>query len=429
MDSNQQKGSDIARMIWIVGSPIVFCVGVFGNILTIIVLTSRRNKKTSSTVFLTFLAVADLLVMTIMLPRWWLIYMFDFDVRHIHNVVCKLHFFLTYFSGAYSAAIMALVTIERTICTVKPYKVKTLCNVKIAVASSLMLMTILFAVHGHILFGMKLLQVTYNDTSGDISNSVQNVSNERSTNPCQDILDMIYDTLPNSNMLSLGSESEAQCGFFNNSKNEDETNKQLVGIYPKENHVSADVRTIDLCWYEDPQYGQYFSGIHQTIATVGYLVIPEAIFFIGGIIIVRKLQFSKQLRRRMVTNYMRDAGYKPAYDNRANQITLTLLLVNVVFVVTATPAYIFLVGRSTWVDEESGMTSTQEIVWATVNQMVYINHAINFILYCLTGRRFRQQVLNAFRCQTRSGVARDADMSVSHSQLRSVFSTELMVPS
>jgi hypothetical protein len=383
MDSNQQKGSDVARMIWIVGSPIIFAVGVFGNLMTIFVLTSKRVKTTSTTIFLTFIAVADLFMVTIMLPRWWLIYLFGFDIRHIHNIVCKVQFFANYFCGAYSSCLLAALTIERTICTVKPHRVKTICTLQVAVIVSIALALTLFAVHGHVLIGIKLSDVVIVETSTARKKIIpHNLTVWLTNTSCESILHQIPDIeIDYIDDLML----ETLCNI---SFNPDIDNLATI-------HESTEDRKIKVCWYDDINYGQYFSGIHQIMATVSYIIIPATIFFAGFIIIIKSLHESKKWRKRMGTEFMRT---KRASDNHATQITVTLLFVNIVFIITTTPALIYLMGRSTWVDEDLGMTEEQEIIWAIVNLMVYINHSINFILYFLSGQRFRRTVLETFRC-------------------------------
>ena len=406
MDSSKQNGSDIARMIWIVGSPIIFTIGVFGNIMTIIVLTNKRNKKTSSTIFLTFLAFADLLVMTIMLPRWWFIYMFGFDVRHIHNIVCKIQFFANYFCGTYSSSLLAAVTIERAICTVKPYKVKTICTVQVAIIISIALFCTVCAIHGHVLVGIHLYEVSYNVKSETRSMSFLRESNERPNDTFEIMLANASD-----DDISIERMLGENCSIASNLSIREMVGDLCTSIVP--NDETAEIRKMKVCWYDDLRYGNFFSEIHQIVATVCYLIIPEIIFFVSDFIIVKSLKKSKSLRRRMRTEYMRNSGHKPAFDNRATQITLTLVLVNIVFVFTTSPALIYLMGMSSWVDEDIGMTAAQEISWAVVNMMIYINHSVNFILYFLSGYRFRRQVLETFQC-IKPANARDTSVSMNH---------------
>ena len=417
MDSSKQNGSDIARMIWIVGSPIIFTIGVFGNIMTIIVLTNKRNKKTSSSIFLTFLAFADLLMMTMMLPRWWLIYLFGFDVRHLHNTVCKIHFFVSYFGSCYSASLLAAVTIERTICTVKPYRVKAICTVQIATFISVGLALTVCAIHGHILAGMKLYEVNFNETTQTSNNSFPDDTIEKATNICDSVQDHDF-KMKNDDLDRFMLEENCGRSFFSSA--EGKTDVKLVNFVSVGKTTEA--RKVKVCWYYDDNYGNYFSGIHQTVATVCYLIIPETIFFVGGLIIARSLQKSRNLRMRMRTEYMSTASNRPAFDSRATQITLTLLLVNIVFVLTTSPAFIFRIGMSSWLDEDTGMTVTQETVWAIVNLMIFFNHSVNFILYFLSGYRFRRQVLETFKCMRQIG-AHNSGVSLNQFGTASVSST------
>ncbi|XP_060607912.1 uncharacterized protein LOC132760043 [Ruditapes philippinarum] len=382
MDSNQSKGSDIARMIWIVGSPLIFAVGVFGNIVTMIILSRKRNKPSSTTVFLSAKAFADLFVILFMLPRWWLVYLVGFDVRHIHNIVCKLQFFGNYFNGSYGSFLLAAVTIERALCTAKPYMVKNICTANIAVIISIALALTSCVIHGHMLIGMKLYEVTYNETAGTISFPLD--SNERSTNTSAFIFDQYFDTA--------------------NSTTEEWTDDLFAKIESNEEFTS--INKIKVCWYDDPEYGQYFSEIHQTLSVTTFMFIPLIIFLVCGIVIIKGLRKSSKLQKSMRNKYTQISSKQSAFDDRASQITFTLLLVNGLFVVMALPALIFLIGRSAWVDEETGMTETQEIVWALVNMLIYLKHAINFILYFLSGNRFRRQVLELFGYKKNSSVER-----------------------
>jgi hypothetical protein len=41
-------------------------------------------------------------------------------------------------------------------------------------------------------------------------------------------------------------------------------------------------------------------------------------------------------------------------------------------------------------------TNCKAVLWACVNILMYTNHSINFVLYCLTGSKFRQEVSSFF---------------------------------
>jgi hypothetical protein len=41
-------------------------------------------------------------------------------------------------------------------------------------------------------------------------------------------------------------------------------------------------------------------------------------------------------------------------------------------------------------------TNCKSVVWAFVNLFMYVNHSINFVLYCLTGSKFRTELATLF---------------------------------
>jgi hypothetical protein len=403
MDSSQSKGSDIARMIWIVGAPLIFTVGAFGNIMTMIVLSRKRNKPSSTSVFLSAKALFDIVVMVIMLPRWWIIYLTGIDVRHINNFVCKFQFFVNYFSGSIGSFLLAAVTIERAICTAKPYLVKNICTVNIAVIISIALALTACVIHGHMFFGMKLYEVTYKETSETISFPLD--SNERSTNTCEFILDQYFDTKND----PVGEFRFKDYASALNSTTEECIDDLFVKIETNEKLTAT--KTIKVCWYDDPGYGQYFSGMHQILLAIIFTTILT-IFFVGGLIIIKGLQKSRKLRKSMTNTNRQTSGNKPAFDDQARQITVSILFVNALFVLMGIPALIYLNGISAWIDEDTGMTEIQEIMWAVVNMLAYAKHAINFILYFLSGQRFRSQVKETFGCFKYPSAERSKSMPV-----------------
>lgn len=369
MDSNLKKGSNIARMIWLVGSPVVFTIGVFGNVMTILVLTHKSQKKSSTTVFLTVLAMTDLIVMIVTLPRWWLIYLFGLDIRHLGNGLCKFHWFIGYTNSTVSNGILSAVTIERVLSTIFPHKARSLCSVKIALVISGIIVILYLFYFSHILFEFSLFDVKL----------IQHTNNNLS--------DDFYASL-NANLFNNSADSVGQRTDFTGLASNNTENDWNM----KETNVTL-IRIIKMCWFQDKSYQIFYSGPFAVLSNLTYFAIPEIIFFIGGIIIVRKLRAS---RSRIAPTQTGAQQKMSGRENHQRQITISLLLVNFVFVVCTTPVLIFMTGRSAWVDSEKGMTETQEIIWAVINMMFFTNHAINFILYFLSGAKFRKQVIAMF---------------------------------
>ncbi|KAH3874342.1 hypothetical protein DPMN_037584 [Dreissena polymorpha] len=52
----------VASLLWKIVAPLFFTIGTVGNILSIIVLTRRNTRKSSTAVYLTALSLSDLIV-------------------------------------------------------------------------------------------------------------------------------------------------------------------------------------------------------------------------------------------------------------------------------------------------------------------------------------------------------------------------------
>ena len=82
---------------------------------------------------------------------------------------------------------------------------------------------------------------------------------------------------------------------------------------------------------------------------------------------------------------------------RMTTMTGILLLVSLTLFVLTAPISLFLVGPNTWMkSSDPRSVARQNFWWAICNQLAYTNNAINFLLYCLSGARFRRELRTAF---------------------------------
>ena len=141
-------------LIWKVVPPFLLLLGTIGNILSIVVLTRKSIKISTTALYLTFLAFSDLLVLYTGLLRQWIIYVFKYDVRHVSEAVCKIHIWLLYTSLDFSAWILIAVTLERVILVYCPHTAKTKCSRKYATALLITILLFLLGLNSHLLYGM-----------------------------------------------------------------------------------------------------------------------------------------------------------------------------------------------------------------------------------------------------------------------------------
>lgn len=83
-------GGSLGQKLWIIFGPIIFVIGVTGNILIICVMSCRRMRKTTTCIYLRLMAIADLSVVLTGVSAEWLEAMGILTFKFIHPVTCKV---------------------------------------------------------------------------------------------------------------------------------------------------------------------------------------------------------------------------------------------------------------------------------------------------------------------------------------------------
>ncbi|XP_052770817.1 FMRFamide receptor-like [Mya arenaria] len=313
------------NLIWKVVPPILIIFGTVGNSLSIIVLTRKSIRTSTTALFLTVLAFSDLLVLYTGLLRQWLIYLFKTDVRHVSVAGCKINMWLVYSSLDFSAWILIAVTIERVISVWFPHNAKTICTKKSAMAVIIAICVLLLALNAHILYGMGFQTV-----------------------------------LKETGLPELGKCLEV---------------------------------------YDD--YHSFFNKVWPWIELCVFCLIPFFVIVIGNSLILLKLIKN---RRRTKTAIMPSiytvararVGVSGAYGKQSS-MTAMLLTLNVVFLVSTSPVSIYNIGYPHWISGASPhRVAKLDFWWAVVNMFMYTNNSVNFLLYCLSGSKFRREVFRIF---------------------------------
>lgn len=98
-------------------------------------------------------------------------------------------------------------------------------------------------------------------------------------------------------------------------------------------------------------------------------------------------QSSTELRRR-------PRSKSSSRLSTTTSINITLLTVNVMFWLLNAPIVIFIIGYTYWIEGADDRKRAQlDLVWTTVNLLQYTNNACHVFMYCLTGPRFRKQLV------------------------------------
>ena len=319
MNSSASDIDDVSAItwnqyIWIYTLPVIFLVGVFGNILTILVMHRERMRGTATSVYLTLMAVADTAVLvTGMIPEW-LIQTRIKDIAEIHQWLCKFERFLFYTSGDVAIWILVAFTCDRCIAVCFPFKKREYCTPRRAYLTCLIILIVAFVKNLHIFW-----------TRG-----------------------VVY----------KGEEFIENCG--------------------------------------KPQpYTSFEKKIRPWIVMVLVSLGPFIIIFVCNVMIIRQLLSSRRMRHSTA----------PVQQRAFTQTTAMCMSTSFAFLILITPSIVLLIGKPYWTNSaEPNMA--YDIAKAVNNQLMFLNHSINFCLYCLTGARFREELVNMFKRRHSAEVSR-----------------------
>ena len=121
--------SYVDRILVTVAMPIIFIIGVIGNVSVIVVFLRVKTMRTVTNHYLINLAIADLLFFLAAVPQFWILYATSVvfaDYKEISRPYCKLTMFATDVGIIVSGLTVILVTLERYVAICWPHKFKQL---------------------------------------------------------------------------------------------------------------------------------------------------------------------------------------------------------------------------------------------------------------------------------------------------------------
>ena len=300
---NVTQQYEYSRIIWKYTPPTIIFIGTIGHILTITAVNYHCRKATSFSVYLTALAVVDLIVLYTLTLNNWLLYAFDVSVKESGRAMCKLNYFLSFCLPHLSSWNVMCLTGERVFCIYLSKKASHLPGPRVGLLVIGAIVLFLCALNAHTLYGRDLQETA----------------------------------------------KDPFCGFVDND-------------------------------YKDFFY-TYWNKIHFVV----YFALPVTVIVLGNSAIVVKLFRSARAFEGSIWS---------SADKRARQVLLITLLISVAFIVLVSPLPLLFFIAPVRVLELS----------ATIFfQMIYVNHAINFWLYVISGSRFTNDLKTAFgRCLCRN---------------------------
>ena len=138
-------------------------------------------------------------------------------------------------------------------------------------------------------------------------------------------------------------------------------------------------------------YKSFVFNVWPWIDFTLYSIVPFLVIVICNTAIISKLRLRKKHRDEMASDS------KNSSAGKMTSMTAILLTISAVFLLTSVPISVYLLFDLPWNQRDEKMTAHQmarnEMWWAIVHSLVYLNSSTNFLLYCLTSPRFRSVFL------------------------------------
>lgn len=129
-----------------------------------------------------------------------------------------------------------------------------------------------------------------------------------------------------------------------------------------------------------------------------YSLVPFVVILVLNILIVRQIVRARRTRRALQqsTNSYGGRSRTCSFDN--NKLTVMLLAISFSFLITTLPNNVSLIASIFWSTSGADLTTVTryKLVRTITELLMYVNHSMNFYLYCATGQKFREQLALLF---------------------------------
>ncbi|XP_070190166.1 probable G-protein coupled receptor 139 [Littorina saxatilis] len=147
-----------------------------------------------------------------------------------------------------------------------------------------------------------------------------------------------------------------------------------------------------------PHHQQLVNAVWPWVDACIYSFVPFIVILVLNILIVIEVIEARAHRLRMQSTSERRRACGPG---EGMKLTIMLLTVSFAFLLTTLPMNISLIVTAFWDHSNNDLRRVVQFKLAnTVAELLmYLNHSMNFCLYCATGQKFRQQIVHLLRCR------------------------------
>lgn len=337
---NGITSQDVALTILRIFLPVIIFLGTVGNLLSIAVLTRRALRMVPVFFYLTLLSVADTLVLYVSGFKSWIRLITSYELLHSSDVVCRALMYIILCALYLSSWLIVILTVDRFVVIFFPFRGYVLLRIRQARITALCLAVTVALYNLHALWSYRLGVNRLGQLKCDMDEDDWFMYN-------------VFD------YLKLVSYS---CVPF------------LIVI------------TLNVCVIvKISQQSKRFVVANIALSSSSASTCSQRRFFV-----CRSAAGRQQQHPRLSTVSFTDSSTTSFTVSRMRQTRLTLMLLAISFV------WLVLTGPFTVyaLFVESTRRRYDMLTKTICFLLMYINHASNFYLYCITGQRFRNELRN-----------------------------------
>lgn len=345
----------IFHIIWNIFPPILFLLGTLGNTTAFCVLVQRKLIRVSTYYYLAVLACFDQLILLIGLLRRWIDKVGGISSENKWLIWCQTFQFIGVSTSFMSVWLIVVVTVERLIVIKLPLQVNSYVSIKKTKLIIVCLFVVAVTISSHFFKTVGLVNINESLTK---SKRIGTSSNNSSL-----ICDFKHDYLIFAKFWTFVDAILYSCLPL--------LLMVIINIVIGHGIYRADRIRGEMMLINNNKMGPSKTGISNP---------------------------SKPNTNRFTTHGS-GQGSSPFPNRETRQLTIMLMVVSCTFLITTTPLVLrkFHIKLTDYSDVDVGFSTKLELMDTIFEMLMYTNHAINFLLYCASGKKFRYHVKKFFR--------------------------------
>ena len=377
---------------------IIMIVGVFGNLLNIIVFSKKTMRKVSTFRFLLYLSIGDLLVLFVCVTDALLRFGYQYELRLSSTFVCRLHTFFTYFLTHFSSTLLMVISIDRALVVTNRTLTSLFCCKK-----NKKYITSLNKKHQQQQHQRNLLngedRFDLKETSGmGLSSSLYRLCRLHRVDLVVAFVVIVLGLLNSHYFIFLKLNATVESIESSKATLYQETEELDSDAYASSEAAASlpfqhtKNELFHICYaLKGTVYNKFLKQIWLWIDICAYSLVPFFAMSICSIIILARVKRQSKKYLNVLTNKNLENNKSHIYNRlrRNRQLIYMLLLTNLYFLLTLLPYSVTFVLFH-------GQKSENTLGQSLVHILLYSNNAVNFLFYGLSSHKYREEFCKTF---------------------------------